>query len=433
MTSDERREARYQRRKAKREAKAVAVAGRTFEEVMSFGNLVKAGKACCEGTRWKTSTINFENNLLSESLESYEVLRDGKRKFRGFHSFCTIEHGKARDIDALPIKERAIQKCLCANLLTESYSRSFIYDNSASLKDKGMDFALMRLKKQLQRHYRLYGLEGGIYQFDFKGYFGSIPHDGIKERARKRIRDEKLYALFCELVDDFLLMKTADKDAERPHGVGLGSEVSQIIALDYASPIDHYIKDVRRIEGAGRYMDDGHVISNSLEELRDIDRCLHVMAPELGIALSPKKCTITPFRNHSFKFLKMRVKLEESGKVTMKLSRQSIRAIRRKLDIFRQWVTDGKMDFEDAAQSYQSWRAHAKRCDSYDTLQAMDERFAKLFAAELAARKLKFPCTLKAEKTKTGWVYTRRSRGRKETIWNTSYTAGSREKLPVAS
>ncbi len=425
MTSEERREARYQRRKAKREAKALEIAGRTFEEVMSFGHLVKSGKACCEGTRWKTSTINFESNLLSESLETYKTLRDGKRKFRGFHSFCTIEHGKARDIDALPIKERATQKCLCSYLLTESYSRSFIYDNSASLKDKGMDFALMRLKKQLQRHYRLYGLEGGIYQFDFKGYFGSIPHDGIKERARKRIRDDRLYALFCDLVDDFRLMKTAEKDAERPHGVGLGSEVSQIIALDYASPIDHYIKEVRRIEGSGRYMDDGHAISNSLEELRDIDRCLHIMAPEMGLALSPKKCVITPFRNHSFKFLKMRITLEESGKVTMKLSRQSIRAIRRKLDIFRRWVTEGKMDFEDAAQSYQSWRAHAKRCNSYDTLQAMDERFAKMFAAELAARKLKFPCTLKAKKTKTGWVYTRRSKGRKDTRWNTSFTAGS--------
>lgn len=423
MTSEERREGRYQRRRARREAKAAEIAGRTFEEVMSFGNLVKAGKGCCEGTRWKTSTINFESNLLSESLETYETLKNGKRKFRGFHSFCTIEHGKKRNIDALPIKERAIQKCLCANLLTESYSRSFIYDNSASLKDKGMDFALMRLKKQLQRHYRLYGLEGGIYQFDFKGYFGSIPHDQIKARAKKRILDEKLYALFCELVDDFQKMKTADRDAERPHGVGLGSEVSQIIALDYANPIDHYLKEVRGMKNSGRYMDDGHVISNSLEELRDIDRCLHEMVPELGLALSDKKCTITPFKNHSFLYLKMRVTLEESGKVTMKLSRKSIRAIRRKLDIFRQWVTDGKMDFEDAAQSYQSWRAHAKRCDSYDTLQAMDERFAKLFAAELAARKKKFPCTLKTEKTDTGWVYTRRSQGRKETVWNTSHIA----------
>ena len=64
--------------------------------------------------------------------------------------------------------------------------------------------------------------------------------------------------------------------------MGLGSEISQIIALDYASPIDHYVKDVRGIHGYGRYMDDGYAISNSLEELRDIDRCLHKMAEADG-------------------------------------------------------------------------------------------------------------------------------------------------------
>ena len=99
--------------------------------------------------------------------------------------------------------------------------------------------------------------------------------------------------------------------------------------------------------------------------------------------------------------------LQESGKVTMKLSRQSIKAIRRKMDIFRAWVTEGQMDAEDAIQSYQSWRAHAKRCDSYRTLEAMDARFTSMFAPELRRRKNKFPCTLRAKKTKTGWEYTR--------------------------
>ena len=37
---------------------------------------------------------------------------------------------------------------------------------------------------------------------------------------------------------------------------------------------------------------------------------------------------------------------------------------------------------EDVFQSYQSWRAHAKRCNSYDTLRAMDERFTRMFAEE---------------------------------------------------
>ena len=338
-------------------------------------------------------------------LGYYDTLHYGKRVFKGFHSFATVEHGKVRNIDALPIQERAIQKCLCKNLLTEVYSRSFIYDNSASLKDRGMDFQLRRLRKHLQDHYRRYGTEGGIYQFDFKNYFGSLPHEEIKRRARKKIMDDRLYTLFCDFVDDFRLMKTADKEAHR--GVGLGSEVSQIIALDYASPIDHYVKDVRGIHGYGRYMDDGYVISNSLEELEDIKRNLYRLAEALGIAMSDKKNIITPFRHHSFTFLKMRVTLTETGKVVMKLSRKSIRAMRRKMDIFRRWMDEGRMGPEDVFQSYQSWRAHAKRCNSYDTLRAMDERFTRMFAEELAGRRKPFPCTMKATRTGCGWIYRR--------------------------
>lgn len=412
--SRDRREARYQRRRAQREQKAQEAGGASFDEVMSFGNLCRAGKECCNGARWKTSTINFETNLLAESLKTYNDLHDGTRKFHGFRSFATVEHGKRRDIDALPIQERAAQKCLCKNLLTEAYSRSFIYDNSASLAGKGMDFQLDRLKKHLHDHYRKYGTDGGIYQSDFKGYFGSLPHDVIKQRARAKIKDDRLYALFCDFVDDFQKMKTADRTAERKHGVGLGSEISQIIALDYASPIDHYVKDVRGIHGYGRYMDDGYVISNSLDELEDIKRNLYRIAEELGIAMSDKKNIITPFRHHSFTFLKMRVTLEESGKVTMKLSRKSIKAMRRKLDIFRRWVDEGKLDPEDVFQSYQSLRAHAKRCDSYDTLRAMDERFVRLFEAELMTRKKKFPCTMKATKTEAGWIYRRHGSVREE-------------------
>lgn len=405
MNSQERHEARYRRRKAKRERKAREAGGASFEEVMSFGNLCKAGKRCCDGARWKTSTIHFETNLLGEAQKTYDTLHNGRRVFKGFHSFATVEHGKMRNIDALPIQERAIQKCLCKYLLTEVYSRSFIYDNSASLKNRGMDFQLRRLKKHLRDHYRRYGTAGGIYQFDFKSYFGSLPHEEIKRRARKKIMDDKLYALFCDFVDDFRMMKTADKDVCR--GVGLGSEVSQIIALDYASPIDHYVKDVRGIHGYGRYMDDGYVISDSLEELEDIKRNLYRLAGALGITMSDKKNIITPFRHHSFTFLKMRVTLTGTGKVVMKLSRKSIRAMRRKLDIFRRWLDEGRMEPEDVFQSYQSWRAHAKRCNSYDTLRAMDERFTKMFAAELAPRRKPFKCTMKATRIGTGWIYRR--------------------------
>lgn len=405
MNSQERHEARYQRRKARREQRAREAGGARFEEVMSFKNLCAAGKSCCNGARWKTSTINFETNLLGETQRTYDTLYSGTRVFKGFHSFSTVEHGKLRNIDALPIQERSIQKCLCENFLVPVYSRSFIYDNCASLKGRGMDFQLRRLKKHLLDHYRRYGTEGGIYQFDFKNYFGSLPHEEIKRRARKKIADDRLYALLCDFVDDFRLMKTADKTACR--GVGLGSEVSQIIALDYASPIDHYVKDVRGIHGYGRYMDDGYIISNSLDELADIKRCLYTLAEDMGIAMSDRKNIITPFQHHSFTFLKMRVRLMENGKVVMKLSRKSIKSIRRKMDVFRRWLDEGRMEPEDVFQSYQSWRAHAKRCNSYDTLRALDERFVRMFAVELAARNKPFPCTMKSTRTGAGWIYRR--------------------------
>ena len=100
------------------------------------------------------------------------------------------------------------------------------------------------------------------------------------------IRDDRLYRLYCSYIDDFLKMKTADPKAKRKRGVGLGSEVSQITALDAASPIDHYFKDRRRVAAYGRYMDDGYAISPSLEELRD-QMCIRDRRPP-GDALGGK-------------------------------------------------------------------------------------------------------------------------------------------------
>ena len=114
-------------------------------------------------------------------------------------------------------------------------------------------------------------------------------------------------------------MGGVEQDPDKPHGAGLGSQISQNVALDYASPIDHYVKDIRSIRGYARYMDDGYIISNSLEELEDIKKAIFQIAADLGLEMNEKKCIITPFKNHSFKFLKMRVRLEPTGKVVIKL------------------------------------------------------------------------------------------------------------------
>jgi hypothetical protein len=406
MTSEERRQKRYERRKQKREEKAKAICDKTLAEVYTYENMLKDGDKCCLGVGWKTSTINFESTLITQVDSLQEDVLNGTYKFKGFKHFKTIEHGKERDINALVIQDRCVQKCYCDEVMTDAYSRSFIYDNSASLPDKGMDMTLKRLEQFLHEHYRKYGLEGGIFQFDFHGYFASIPLDKAKARLRKHIHDPDLQKLGCQLIDDFVHLGGVEQDTDNPHGVGLGSQVSQNIALDFASPIDHYIKDKLGIRGYARYMDDGYVISDSLEFLYELKSFLYDFAKELGIEMNEKKCIVTPFKNHSFKFLKMRIRLEPNGKVVIKMSRNSIKAIRRKLRIFRGWVDTGKMNSEDVVTSYQSWRSHAGRCNSYRTVHSMDLYFVSLFEKELAERDKKFKCTLDARwNYEIGWFY----------------------------
>lgn len=145
MTSEERKQKRYERRKREREEKARPVCGKAFEDVFDFDNMWDAGENCCEGVNWKTSTINFKSVLLTQTESLQDRVLNGKYESGGFKHFKTIEHGKERDINSLVIQDRSVQKCYCDELMTEAYSRSFIYDNSASLPDKGMDMTLKGL------------------------------------------------------------------------------------------------------------------------------------------------------------------------------------------------------------------------------------------------------------------------------------------------
>ena len=61
------------------------------------------------------------------------------------------------------------------------FSRSFIYDNGACIKGKGIKFAIDRLKCHLQRHYRKYGTDGYALVFDFSKYFDNIEHKPLKD------------------------------------------------------------------------------------------------------------------------------------------------------------------------------------------------------------------------------------------------------------
>lgn len=375
MTSKERHEIRYVRRKERRDKKKEAFYKKLpqYEEVFSFGNLYEAFSECKKGVRWKNSIQSYEMKLPVNISELHEKLMNQTWKTNGFTEFQICERGKMRKIQSVHISERVLQRCLCDNYLVPLLSRNLIYDNGASIKGKGTDFAIQRLKKHLSDHHKKYGNHGYVILYDFSNYFGSINHDVLYNITDKLISDEKIKSLYHQLIDVF-----------GESGLGLGSQVNQISAVCFANRIDHVFKDELSIHGYGRYMDDGYIMCNSLSEVKYCKKRLYELCDELGITINSKKIKVCSVKN-GFGFLKKRFRLKESGALVVKLGRKAIFAAKRRIKKMRSLYDCGKLTFNEAQQSYVCWRMSViKKYSCYKSVIRMDRYFNRMFIEPFA-------------------------------------------------
>lgn len=371
MNSNERHELRYQRRKAKRDLKKQERAEKfgDYEKVFTFANLYKAYKACCRGVGWKASTQRYKANALINVVETLDLLLEGKFKTKGFYEFDIVERGKPRHIKSVHISERVVQRCLCDNSLVPTFSNSFIYDNGACMKGKGIDFAADRFSSHLRSYWRKYRTnEGYVLTFDFSKYFDNINHEKLKAIIARCYADERLRTLLCKLVDDF----------GGESGLGLGSQISQVSALMYPNVLDHFVKEVLRIKYYGRYMDDGYLVHRDKGYLKTCLTRIRELCDALEIKLNEKKTQIAKLSN-GVTFLKRKFYLTDNGAVIRKPSRKGITKHRQKLKKFKRRLDEGKMSLEDIRTSHVSYKGHIKHCNAYRTARSLDNRYYQLF------------------------------------------------------
>ena len=207
MTSGERREARYRRRQARRQAnrRKRSEAVGTLEDVFNYHDMFYYGKKCCNGVRWKQSTQNFELHLLSGTARRRKEVLEGRWKPKKYAHFMLHERGKIRPIDAPHIEDRQIHKVETNKILIPLYSPSMIYDNGASQKDKGLHWHFRRVEEQLHWHYRRYGREGGVFLLDLKKFFPNGNHNLIFDRHKRFMLDRQVCS-FVSLVFTVLVI-----------------------------------------------------------------------------------------------------------------------------------------------------------------------------------------------------------------------------------
>ena len=379
MTSEERREARYQRRKAARKRKREERLKEydNFDRVKDANNLIRAFKKSKSGVTWKASVQRYEMNLLRNINNTVKALEAGDNVSQGFIVFWLCERGKLRLIKSVHIWERVIQRSLCSNAMVPVLQTGLVYDNGASMEGKGIHFALNRMDAHLHRFYRRNGFsnDGYILVIDFSKYFDNILHEPVYRDLQKNFTDERIINLARQLIRPFC----AGRSDGLEKSMGIGSQISQILAVRFPNDVDHFIEQELGISEHGRYMDDSYMIHQSKEYLTYCLDRLKEKFSRKGIVINEKKTQIVKLSSW-FTFLKFRYKLTETGRVVVKPCKDSIVRERRKLHKLKPKFDRGEISFQDIQSQYASWRGYNQYADAYRTICNMDNIFNRLYA-----------------------------------------------------
>lgn len=331
------------------------------ETLLSFENLWKAGKKVFRNVRWKTSVTKYEINELRNCAKMRYDINNNKYKLSKYWEFEIFEP-KHREIKATLLKDRHIQRSICDNYLYNELTKHFIYDNCACQIGKGTDFAINRLKCHLQKYYRKNKNEGWYLKCDIHHFFESIDHDIAKKIIDKLIKDKSVVSYVSSVIDSF-----------GDVGIGLGSQISQLIALSYLNEMDHIIKEKFHIKYYVRYMDDFILIDSNKSRLIECKKFIVDHIKELGLRLN-RKTSLQQLR-YGFMFLNWKFILFNSGKIYMIQNKKNLRSKRKKL---RNMLKSNRINISTVDLTFTSMIKHLQKGNSYKAINNLISYYNKL-------------------------------------------------------
>ncbi len=330
------------------------------EDVIGYDALWDSMEKCKRGVIWKGSVARFYLNAPTEIYRLSEELHNGTYIPHPPIEF-QVTRPKLRDISSTAFRDRIVQRSLIDNAIYPCMSSRWIIDNYACQTGKGTDFARKRYTQHLQRFHRKYGINGYSLQSDIRKYYDNMYYDVIFSNFRKRCPD-----WVVDLIE-YIVMYQYSND-EKAKGVKPGSPLIQIAGIDYLSDMDHYIKERLFIKYYSRYMDDFILINPDRDYLRYcMDEIADFLKP-IGLELHPDKTHIKPITSR-ISFLGFNFRLLTSGKVVETVKKESVYNTKRRI---KRMGRSGKVAEETLDGSYDGWRAHANKGDSYLLIRDMD-------------------------------------------------------------
>lgn len=244
--------------------------GNLFDVIFSKDNLYSAYLYARRGKRKKRACFQFEIQLGANLAGLYEEIHNGSYKPRPYFKFIIYEP-KERIIHAPAFRDIVVQHAIY-RVVYSIFDKTFISTSFACR----LGYGTHRASKYTQDALRVYSEDDYFLKLDIKKFFYSIDRKILKTQIEKKIKDKRLVNI---------MILFAEK--EEPLGIPIGNLLSQIYALIYLNPLDHFIKRVLKMKHYVRYVDDFILIGLTREKCLEYkSRIVDYLKNELGLVLS---------------------------------------------------------------------------------------------------------------------------------------------------
>ncbi len=223
-----------------------------FEKFISDDNIELAIKNAFQGSKKKN------RKDVKKALADPETLKKRVREYA--LNFKNCEHTPKEIYDGISRKKRTIivpkmmeqivHHMVC-NVLIPIIQPSLYEHSYASLPNKGANLG----KKYIEKHIRRGKDVKYYFKFDIQKYFNTIPHDVLKAKFSRIIRDKRFLGVIFEIIDVI------------PVGIPFGFYTFHWLANFYLSEFDHWVKEELKSAAYYRYMDDRVIFSDNKRTL----------------------------------------------------------------------------------------------------------------------------------------------------------------------
>lgn len=244
--------------------------GCLFEQAFTPEALYQAWLDASHGKRAKRATLEFARHLSSNLDALHHELHTGTYQPQPYIEF-TVYEPKQRTIYAPAFRDLVVQHAIY-RLVYPLFNAGFIDQSYACRRGKGThaaaDYAQAALRASPPDSYLL--------QLDIRKFFYRIDRKQLRTQIECKIKDQRFVNVMMQFAN-----------YGQPVGIPIGNLLSQLYALIYLNPLDHYIKRELGARRYCRYVDDFVIFGWSRERCIDaLAKIINFIKTTLGLELS---------------------------------------------------------------------------------------------------------------------------------------------------